>query len=158
MEYTQVLIQKIREAKETKRITNEDISEMTGIPETTVSRILSGASKRPGFENVLTIAIALGISVDKILSAALPGEEPPKEVENVVESYASVLKLKDDLLESKDRLIEELQETHERYKRNNTRLTTVVFVLGAVLCFCCVALTAYFVMDLFYGDVGFFRR
>ena len=158
MEYTQVLIQKIREAKETKRITNEDISEMTGIPETTVSRILSGASKRPGFENVLTIAIALGISVDKILSAALPGEEPPKEVENVVESYASVLKLKDDLLESKDRLIEELQETHERYKRNNTRLTAVVFVLGAVLCCCCIALTAYFVVDVFHGDVGFFRR
>ena len=158
MEYTQVLIQKIREAKDAKRITNEDISEMTGIPETTVSRILSGASKRPGFENVLTIAIALGISVDKILSAALPGEETPKEVENVVESYASVLKLKDDLLESKDRLIEELKETHERYKRNNTRLTTVVFVLGAVLCFCCVALTAYFVMDIFHEDVGFFRR
>lgn len=158
MDYTQILIDKIREIKKSKHLSNEDISEMTHIPETTVSRILSGASKRPGFENVLTIAIALGISVDKILSVALPGEEPPKEVETVVESYDTVLKVKDDLLESKDKLIEELHETHERYKRNNTRLTTVVFVLGAVLCFCCIALTAYFVMDLFHGDVGFFRR
>ena len=34
MEYTQVLIQKIREAKDAKRITNEDISDGTAaIPE-----------------------------------------------------------------------------------------------------------------------------
>lgn len=158
MEYTQVLIQKIREAKEAKRITNEDISEMTGIPETTVSRILSGSSKRPGFENVLTMAIALGVSVDKILVAALPGEEPPKEVENVVESYASVLKLKDDLLAEKDKHIEVLKETHERYKRNNAKLTTVVFILGAVLCLLCAALSVYFIYDVLNSDVGFFRH
>lgn len=158
MEYTQVLIQKIREAKETKRITNEDISEMTGIPETTVSRILSGSSKRPGFENVLTMAIALNISVDKILSAALPDEDPPKPVETVVESYASVLKVKDDLLTEKDKHIEVLKETHERYKRNNAKLTTVVFILGAVLCLLCAALSVYFIYDVLNSDVGFFSR
>lgn len=158
MEYTQVLIQKIREAKDAKRITNEDISEMTGIPETTVSRILSGSSKRPGFENVLTMAIALNISVDKILSAALPDEDPPKPVETVVESYASVLKVKDDLLTEKDKHIEVLKETHERYKRNNAKLTTVVFVLGAVLCLLCAALSVYFIYDVLNSDVGFFRR
>lgn len=158
MEYTQVLIQKIREAKEAKRITNEDISEMTGIPETTVSRILSGSSKRPGFENVLTMAIALNISVDKILSAALPDEDPPKPVETVVESYASVLKVKDDLLTEKDKHIEVLKETHERYKRNNAKLTTVVFILGAVLCLLCAALSVYFIYDVLNSDVGFFSR
>lgn len=157
MEYTQALIQKIREAKEAKHLTNEDISEMTNIPETTVSRILSGASKRPGFENVLTMAIALGVSVDKILGAALPGEEPPQRVEVVAESYASVLKVKDDLIIEKDKLIEELRATHARYIKNNAKLTTVVFVLGAVLCLCCVGLTAYFVYDVFNGDVGVFR-
>ena len=158
MEYTQVLIQKIREAKEAKRITNEDISEMTGIPETTVSRILSGSSKRPCFENVLTMAIALDISVDKILTAALPDEDPPKPVETVVESYASVLKVKDDLLIEKDKHIEEMRETHERYKRNNAKLTTAVFVLGTVLCVVCIALSIYFVYDVLHGDVGFIRR
>lgn len=158
MEYTQVLIQKIREAKDAKRITNEDISEMTGIPETTVSRILSGSSKRPGFENVLTMAIALDISVDKILSAALPNEDPPKPVETVVESYASVLKVKDDLLAEKDKHIEVLKETHERYKRNNAKLTTVVFILGAVLCLLCAALSVYFIYDVLNSDVGFFSR
>lgn len=158
MEYTQVLIQKIREAKDAKRITNEDISEMTGIPETTVSRILSGSSKRPGFENVLTMAIALNISVDKILSAALPDEDPPKPVETVVESYASVLKVKDDLLAEKDKHIEVLKETHERYKRNNAKLTTVVFILGAVLCLLCAALSVYFIYDVLNSDVGFFSR
>ncbi len=158
MEYTQVLIQKIREAKEAKRMTNEDISEMTNIPETTVSRILSGASKRPGFENVLTMAIALGVSVDKILVAALPGEEPPKEVETVVESYDNVLKVKDTQITKMEELIAEIRASNDRYKKNNAKLTTVVFVLGAVLCFCCLGLTAYFVMDLFHSDVGFFRR
>ena len=158
MEYTQVLIQKIREAKEAKRLTNEDISEITNIPETTVSRILSGASKRPGFENVLTIAIALGVSVDKILSVVLPGEEPPKEMETVVESYDSLLQVKDTQIADMEKLMVEIRDSNDRYRKNNTRLTIVVFILGAVLCCCCIALTAYFVMDLFYGDVGFFRR
>jgi len=158
MEYTQVLIQKIREAKEAKRLTNEDISEITNIPETTVSRILSGASKRPGFENVLTIAIALGVSVDKILSVVLPGEEPPKEMETVVESYDSLLQVKDTQIADMEKLMVEIRDSNDRYRKNNTRLTIVVFILGAVLCCCCIALTAYFVMDLFHGDVGFFRR
>lgn len=158
MDYTQILIEKIREIKKSKHLSNEDISEMTHIPETTVSRILSGASKRPGFENVLTIAIALGISVDKILSVALPGEEPPKEVETVVESYDTVLKVKEAQLVEMEKLLAEVRDSNTRYRKNNAKLTTVVCVLGAVLCCCFIALMAYFVMDLFHGDVGFFRR
>lgn len=158
MEYTQVLIQKIREAKDAKRITNEDISEMTGIPETTVSRILSGSSKRPGFENVLTMAIALNISVDKILSAALPDEDPPKPVETVVESYAGVLSVKETKIEEQEKRIKVLEDSNERYKRNNAKLTIAVCVLGVVLCVVCIALSIYFVYDVFRGDVGFIRR
>lgn len=162
--FTSTLIQKIREVKEEKHLTNEDIAELTGLPESTISRIISGAGKRPSNENVMAMAAALGVSVDRILGVVFKGEEPPKEVETMVESYASVLTHKDDLLAEKEKqlatnneLVEEIKKEKDRFEKNNAKLTTVVFVLGTVLCLCCLALTAYFVYDLLNGDMGVFR-
>ena len=64
--HADALLVKIREAKEAQDLTNEDLAEMTGINETTISRIISGAGKRPSFDTLVTMAAALHISVDKI--------------------------------------------------------------------------------------------
>ena len=158
MEYTCILIQKIREVKEAKRLTNEDIAELTGIPETTVSRIISGSGKRPSNENVMAIAAALDISVDKILYTVFRGEEPPKAVEEMAEGYAAVLKAKEDLIEAQIKHMDGLKESNARYRANNSKLTTVVFILGAVLCLCCIGLTLYLLHDAFVWHEGFIRR
>lgn len=158
MEYTNILIQKIREVKEAKRLTNEDIAELTGIPETTVSRIISGSGKRPSNENVMAIAAALDISVDKILYTVFRGEEPPKAVEEMAEGYASVLAAKEDVIDALNRHVDGLQKSNARYRTNNAKLSTVLVILGAVLCLCCIGLTLYLLHDALVWHDGFFKR
>lgn len=158
MEYTQVLIEKIREVKKERHLSNEKICELSGVAEATVSRILNGTSKRPSFDSILSMATALGISEENILVAAFNGEEPPQEVEAVAESYANVLSVKETKIEEQEKRIKVLEDSNERYKRNNVKLTTAVFVLGAVLCVVCIALSIYFVYDVLHGDIGYIRR
>lgn len=45
-------------------ITQEELSEMTGISKSTLAKILSGNSKNPTLQNVTAISHALGISLD----------------------------------------------------------------------------------------------
>ena len=142
----------------TKHLTNEDIAELTGIPETTVSRIISGSGKRPSNENVMAIAAALDISVDKILYTVFRGEEPPKEVEEMAAGYATALAAKEDLIAEMNKHMEGIKASNDRYRSNNRKLTTVVFILGAVLCLCCIGLTIYLLFDAFVWHEGFFRR
>ena len=90
--HADALLVKIREAKEAQDLTNEDLAEMTGINETTISRIISGAGKRPSFDTLVTMAAALHISVDKILYALLPDAEiTPKARDSTTKASSRVM-------------------------------------------------------------------
>ena len=167
--HADALLVKIREAKETQGLTNDDLAEMTGVNETTVSRILSGAGKRPSYDSLVTMAAALHISVDKILYAVLPDEEVTPKVETVVENYANVIKIKDDLLATKDRLIEEkeseitdkdetIDKLHAEMETNRVqrrKLASVLFVQSATLAVILILLVIYVVTDIAHGHFGF---
>ena len=60
MEY----IERIKKVKSQKKITNEQLSSMTGIPLGTLSKIMAEISDSPKFSNVLAICNALGVSVN----------------------------------------------------------------------------------------------
>ena len=66
MEYT--YIDRLKQIKSEKRITNDQLSEMTGIPLGTLSKILAGISDSPKLSNVVAICAALECSVDYILT------------------------------------------------------------------------------------------
>ncbi|MBQ8409625.1 MAG: helix-turn-helix domain-containing protein [Clostridia bacterium] len=66
MEYT--YIDRIKQIKNEKRITNDQLSEMTGIPLGTLSKILAGISDSPKLANVVAICAALECSLDYILT------------------------------------------------------------------------------------------
>ena len=167
--HTDALLVKIREAKDAQDLTNEDIAEMTGINETTISRILSGAGKRPSFDAIITIAASLHISVDKILYAVLPDEQVTPKIEMVTESYANVIKIKDDLLASKDKLIEEKEAVISDKddaidkmrsemiinRAQRRKLASVLFVQSATLAVILALLVIYVVVDICHGHVGF---
>ncbi len=59
-------IDRIKYLKSKKKITNERLSEMTGIPLGTLSKLVAGISDSPKLDNVIAIAEALGTSVDYI--------------------------------------------------------------------------------------------
>jgi transcriptional regulator with XRE-family HTH domain len=159
--HADALLVKIREAKDAQDLTNEDIAEMAGINETTISRILSGAGKRPSYDSLVTIAAALHISVDKILYAVLPDEEVTPKVETVVETYANVLKVKDDLIQEKnaqiadkDELIDKLHEDISSSRAQRLKLTSALFIQSLVVIALLAALVAYIVFDIAGGGFG----
>ena len=66
MEYT--YIDRLKQIKSEKKITNDQLSEMTGIPLGTLSKILAGISDSPKLSNIVAICAALECSVDYILT------------------------------------------------------------------------------------------
>ncbi len=61
-------IERIKKLKSERKITNEQLSEMTGIPLGTLSKILAGISDSPKLVNIVAIADALGCTLDYIVS------------------------------------------------------------------------------------------
>ena len=61
-------IDRIKQIKSQRKITNDMLSEMTGIPLGTLSKILAGFSESPKLSNIVAICQALGCSLDYIIS------------------------------------------------------------------------------------------
>lgn len=61
-------IDRIKKLKSEKKITNDKLSELTGIPLGTLSKILAGISDSPKLSNMVLIAEALDCSLDYIVS------------------------------------------------------------------------------------------
>lgn len=66
MEYT--YIDRLKQIKSERKITNDQLSEMTDIPLGTLSKILAGISDSPKLSNIVAICAALECSVDYILT------------------------------------------------------------------------------------------
>lgn len=61
-------IDRIKKLKSERKMTNDKLSELTGIPLGTLSKILAGISDSPKLSNMVLIAEALGCSLDYIVS------------------------------------------------------------------------------------------
>ncbi len=61
-------IDRIKKIKNERKITNDRLSELTGIPLGTLSKILAGISDSPKLVNIVAIADALGCTLDYIVS------------------------------------------------------------------------------------------
>lgn len=61
-------ITRIKQIKSERKITNEKLSELTGIPLGTLSKIMAGISDSPKLSNMVLIADALGCTLDYIVS------------------------------------------------------------------------------------------
>lgn len=61
-----ILLHCLVQQKETLGYTNAMIAEMTGVPESTVTKVLNGANRSPGFETISPIARVLGVSLDEL--------------------------------------------------------------------------------------------
>lgn len=61
-------LERIKKLKSTQKITNEKLSEMTGIPLGTLSKLLAGISDSPKLANIVAISQALGCSLDWMIT------------------------------------------------------------------------------------------
>ena len=162
--HADTLLIKIREEKERQRLTNEDLTEMTGLNESTVSRAISGSGKRPSYDVLTALAVALHISVDKILYAVLPDEEVTPKVEAVAENFANMIKVKDDLIAEneaqiadKDEIIDKMHADLVTNRTQRRKLASVLFIQSITLACILALLIVYIAMDVSHGHFGFLR-
>ncbi|MBE6549276.1 MAG: helix-turn-helix domain-containing protein [Ruminococcaceae bacterium] len=64
-------IDRIKALKSERKITNDKLSELTGIPLGTLSKLLAGMSDSPKLSNMISIANALDCSLDYLVSGAV---------------------------------------------------------------------------------------
>ena len=83
-------LERIKKLKSTRKITNDKLSEMTGIPLGTLSKLLAGISDSPKLANIVAISRALDCSLDWLITGVPENTNnytlEPDEME-LVESY-----------------------------------------------------------------------
>lgn len=68
---------KLKEMKESAHMSTKELSKKSGVPEATISRILSGQTENPCFYNVCDIVVALDGSVDELINNKKASTEKP---------------------------------------------------------------------------------
>ena len=115
----------LKKMKEERKLTTKQISELSGIPESTISRILSGQTDNPSFDTICALVRAMGGSLDEFTGIQSSTDAP--------ESLALV-DLYEKIIDEKNRLIK--------------WLLIVCCILIAVFVFIVL-------FDLINGNVGF---
>ena len=66
----------LRNLKDKSNLTTKQISDLSGIPESTISRILSGQTDNPSFDTVCALVKAMGGSLDELAEIREDSAEP----------------------------------------------------------------------------------
>ena len=62
------MIERIKEIKKEKGITNKQLSQLADVPYGTLNKILGSETKEPSINTIIRIATALGVSTDYIIN------------------------------------------------------------------------------------------
>lgn len=83
--------------KEKSDLTNEQIANVSGVPESTITRIFSGRTENPYFQTIVDIVKALDGSIDVMEGIKTEGKvNVPTESENkLIQLYREVIQNKD---------------------------------------------------------------
>ena len=66
----------LKRMKEERKLTTKQISELSGIPESTISRILSGQTDNPSFDTICALVRAMGGSLDEFTGIQSSADAP----------------------------------------------------------------------------------
>ena len=93
-----MLLEGLKELKEQKKMTNQELADLSGVPLGTINRIMAGQTDNPSFQTVCDITRALGGSLDKIAGLNPEGEREKPVSNEITALYREVLKSKDKLI------------------------------------------------------------
>lgn len=143
------LIEDIAKRKEALKITNQMLSDASGVPKTTVDRILRGDTPNPSMQTVLDIAYVVGYrfindndahadTVDNQLVDMLLRESRLKTVQS------------NSLISAKDRTIED-----KSHWVKFLTASTITFAVLLIVTWAGIALLLHY--DITHLDIGYFR-
>lgn len=123
--------------KESKKITAHQIAEKSGIPASTISRVLSGQTDNPSFQTIYDIVKAMDGSLDALVGITSSLSAGEKQMyERLIVDKDKLIQEKNDIIKSKDKWI--------------TRL----FIVCAILFLVAIA---YIIYDIANGQTGILR-
>lgn len=123
-----MLCDQLKALKNAKNMTSQQLSDLSGIPVSTISRILSGQTDSPSFQTICDLVIAMGGSLDEL--AGIDSNQQSKSVsEALVDLYERDL-------------------SHER--KMNRKLLIIIIALIATFIFIVL-------FDLTNGGIGYIR-
>lgn len=83
----------LKKLKEESNLTTKQISDLSGIPESTISRVLSGQTDNPTFETICAIVKAMGGSLDKLTD--IQPDSNTSDLSQLIVLYERIIKKKD---------------------------------------------------------------
>ena len=89
--------EKLKDLKTKKKLTNHKISELSGIPLSTVTKIINGKTDNPSFQSIKDITMAMGGSLDEVAEIQPPifdQRKDPVEYSAQIELYERIIKKK----------------------------------------------------------------
>lgn len=139
-----LFLPKLKELKDKRGLTNQDIAELSRVPLSTVNRILSGQTDNPYFENVADIVIALNGSLDELVGILSPDDIPvPTMTERAIAGYQL-------LLDEKDKRIHTLGDAVRNLRKEKTRILIFMGIFFSLIVF-------VLLFDLLNGHFGYIR-
>ena len=138
--------------------TIETISNLSGVPESTVKNILSGKTEDPRFETVSAIVKAMGGSLDAVYSVAKKEDVEANSIITLKESYEQRIK---EINEHYQQRISDMKEHYEtRIADKKEHIDTIQLDkrwFRIATCICAFALVVLFIVELLTPGLGWFR-
>lgn len=146
------VMERLKEIKETRGLTNQQITDMTGVPIGTVGRLFSGEVVDPKITTIIQLAQGLGVDMNLLCGMATiePGNIPPAPVARTVEAIQF-----DKLLEQSAERLAEMKTNYEARIADLKRDKRALFITAAILM---ASILALFTADLMIPTAGWFQR
>ena len=128
-----MITKELRALKEKSNLTNHQIAEISGIPESTIARVLAGQTDNPSFATISAMVVAMGGSLDTLMDKTQKVSEEKTKREEI-----------------DDRLIELYKET---IAHKDMWIRRLFFALSILMIFILVA----FIFDISTPGIGYVR-
>lgn len=125
---------RIREAKEQKRYTINDITELSGVSKSAVSKLLDGSQMDPKLYNSAAMCKVLGLSLDELFGLDKPVEHPES-----MQARIHQLELENAHLSGDVKRLNEVNAMQAEQMRTRKPVIFVLLGMCAVLALCLVA-------------------
>lgn len=154
------IAESLNEMKKDAGISNRKLAELSGVPEGTVNKILSGNTTNPSIDTVEAMIRAMGRSMDELFGEP----ETPEIIQAATIDHYSMLidsykdqvthyrdqveqmrKNREKICDSYEQELEKLRDTHKAQLRNHRighwLLLATVIILVLAICYLCVGIS-----------------
>lgn len=104
---------KLKEMFEKTRLTKQQLSELSGVPLSTIKRIFSGETPSPQFQTVVDLVRAMGGSLDEFCEFPKPEVEVdtiPSPTVELISAYQDTIADKTKQIEDKEKVAEDKEQ------------------------------------------------